>query len=136
MATYIGGDVLSVTCNHPTLGSFNFKTKSDNDYDMDPGGNRSADDVNGITPDGQMIDKVNRVRWSFSGVLMADFISNQEIENLPLLSGSPEQGTWTIVLISGAVYKGKGKPVGDITVGTNNSEATVKISGGGNLEKL
>jgi len=36
-----------------------------------------------ITGGGEFIDQVNRVRWSFEGPLQADFISNNELLNLP-----------------------------------------------------
>lgn len=136
MPKYSGGDLLEVTCNHPTLGNFNFATKSNESYTLDPGGNRSNDDANGVTGDGTFIDQVNRVRWSFEGPLLADFFSNNELENLPLLAESADLGTWTFSHISGVVWRGKGKFVGDIQIDTNTSQLTAKIAGGGVLEKL
>tara|TARA_R110000782_G_scaffold260359_1_gene351573 strand:- start:383 stop:793 length:411 start_codon:yes stop_codon:yes gene_type:complete len=136
MPKYIGGDLVEITCNHPTLGNFNFATKSNESYTLDPGGNRSNDDANGITGDGTMIDQVNRVRWSFEGPLMADFESNNELDNLPKLAESSELGTWTFSHISGVVWRGKGKFVGDIQIDTNTSQLTAKLSGGGKIEKL
>jgi hypothetical protein len=136
MPKYIGGDLIEITCNHPTLGSLNFATKSNETYTLDPGGNRSEDDANMISGNGVMIDKVNRVRWSFEGPLMADFDSNQELDILPKLAESSEQGTWTISHISGVVWRGRGKHVGDISIDTNTAQITVKLAGGGKLEKL
>lgn len=136
MAQYIGGDLLEVTCNHPTLGSFSFAAKSNESYTVDSGGPRSNDDSNAITGNGEFIDQINRVRWSFEGPLLADFISKQEIENFPKLAGSPELGTWTFSHISGVVWRGRGKIVGDIQIDTNTAQVTIKISGGGILETL
>lgn len=136
MPKYQGGDLLEITCNHPTLGNFNFATKSNESYTLDPGGNRSNDDANAVTGNGIFIDQVNKVRWSFEGPLVADFDSNNEIENLPLLAQSSELGTWTFSHISGAVWRGRGKFVGDIQVDTNTSQITSKIAGGGKIEKL
>lgn len=136
MARYVGGDITGITCNHPTLGSFNFAAKSNESYTIDPGGKRSNDDANSVTADGTMIDQVNAVRWSFEGPIMSDFISNQEVENFPALAESFDLATWTFTLISGTIYKGLGKPVGDFTIDTNTSQATTKIAGGGKLEKL
>jgi len=136
MAQFIGGDVTGITCNHPTLGSFNFSTKSNESYTLDPGGFRSNDDSNSITPDGNVITQINRVRWSFEGPIMADFQSNQEIKNFPLLSQNSVDTVWTISLINGTVYKGTGRPVGDFTVDTNTAQATTKLSGGGILEQI
>ena len=136
MPKYIGGDLVEITVNHPTLGNFNFATKSNESYTLDPGGNRSNDDANGIAGNGEFIDQVNKVRWSFEGPLVADFSSGNEIENLPKLAESSEQGTWTFSHISGVVWKGKGKCVGDINIDTNTAQLTAKIAGGGKLEKL
>lgn len=136
MQKYIGGDLLEITCNHPTLGSFTFATKSNESYTIDPGGNRSNDDANMVTGQGEMIDQVNRVRWSFEGPLMADFNSGNEIDNLPKLAESSELATWTFSHISGVVWRGRGKHVGDIQIDTNTAQITAKIAGGGKLEKL
>ena len=133
---YSGGDLIEITCNHPTLGSFSFATKSNESYTLDPGGFRSNDDANMITGSGTFIDQVNRVRWSFEGPLMADFVSNNEILNLPELASSSELATWTFTHISGTIWRGKGKFVGDIKVDTKTKQLTAKIAGGGKLEKL
>ncbi len=133
---YSGGDLVEVTCNHPTLGNFSFATKSNESYTLDPGGKRSNDDANGVTGNGIMIDQINVVRWSFEGPLMVDFAGNTELDNLPKLSGSPELATWTFSHLSGVVWRGLGKFVGDVQVDTNTAQLTAKISGGGVLEKL
>jgi hypothetical protein len=39
-------------------------------------------------------------------------------------------------MINGAVYKGKGRPVGDIQTDSNAGTMTLKIAGGGTLEKI
>ena len=136
MATFTGGDITGITCNHPTLGSFNFSSKSNESYTLDPGGFRANDDANSITPDGKSINQINRVRWFFEGVIMADFQTNQEVENIPLLSQSSDDSVWTVSLISGVIYKGTGRPVGDFNIDTNTSQSSTKISGGGRLEKI
>lgn len=136
MAKYIGGDIQEITCNHPTLGSFKFATKSSESYTIDPGGFRSNDDANMITGSGDFIDQVNRVRWSFEGPVMVDFESGNELENLPALAESSELGTWTFEMVNGTVYRGLGKYVGDINVDSNNAQLTAKIAGSRKLEKL
>lgn len=136
MGQYRGGDFISVTCNHPSLGSFKFATKSNESYTMDPGGFRSNDDSNMVTGDGQMIDQVNRVRWSFEGPLQVDFSSGNELENLPKLAESGEMATWTFEHVSGVTWRGRGKHVGDIQVDSNNAQMSAKLAGGGRLEKL
>lgn len=136
MPKFIGGDLTEITCNHPTLGNFNFSTKSNESYTLDPGGHRSNDDDASVSGDGNMIDQINRVRWSFEGPILADFESNNEIENLPKLAQSAELATWTFTHISGAVWRGKGKFVGDLKIETNESTISSKIAGGGKIEKL
>lgn len=130
---YVGGDMIEITCNHPTLGSFNFSTKSNESYTVDPGGIRSNDDANSVTGAGIYLDQMNRVRWSFEGPLMVDFKNDTERDALTKLTKSAELGTWTFSHISGAIWRGKGKPVGDITFDTNNAQMTSKIAGGGEL---
>lgn len=136
MSKFIGGDLLEITCNHPTLGNFTFATKSNESYTMDPGGTRSNDDANMVSGQGEMIDQVNKVRWSFEGPILVDFSSGNEIDNLPALAESSELGTWTFSHISGVVYRGRGKFVGDIQVDTNTAQITGKLAGGGKLERL
>ena len=136
MAKYTGGDIIEITCNHPTLGSFKFATKSNESYTLDPGGFRSNDDANMVTGGGEYIDQVNRVRWSFEGPLQADFISNNELLNLPKLAENTDLATWTFTHISGITWRGRGKFVGDIQIDTNTAQLTAKIAGGGKLEQL
>ena len=136
MPKYTGGDLIEITCNHPTLGNFNFATKSNESYSLDPGGKRSNDDAAMVAGDGTFIDQINNVRWSFEGPLIADFDSGNEIENLPKLAESIELGTWTFSHITGVVWTGKGKLVGDISIDTNTAQLTAKIAGGSKLEKL
>ena len=133
---YTGGDLVEITVNHPTLGNFNFSTKSGEAYTLDPGGRRSEDDDSLVTGNGDMIDKVTQKRWSFEGPLMADFISANETENLPKLAASPELGTWTFTHISGVTWRGRGKFVGDIKIDTSEATMPVKIAGSKSLEKL
>ena len=136
MARYVGGDFLGITFNHPTLGNFNFSTKSNESYTLDPGGKRSNDDSNGVTGNGEMIDQINAVRWSFEGVLVVDFASGNELNNLPLIAESPELGTWTFSHISGNTWRGRGKFVGDIQVDTNTAQISGKLAGGRKLDSI
>lgn len=135
MPTYSGGDVEEIVCKH-SLGTFRFQTKSNEDFTLNPGGFRANDDEDSITGGGQMIDQINRKRWSLEGPIAVDMESENESKNLPLLAKSSELGVWTISLANGTVYKGKGKPVGDLNFGTNEVQMTLKVSGSGILEKI
>lgn len=135
MARYLGGDILEIVCQH-TLGEFRFATKSNEDFNIDEGGIRVNDDANQITGNGQAIYQKNRVRWMVEGPIAVDFKAGTEQNTLNNLAEHPDEGTWTITHISGTIWKGKGKPVGDLQPSTNTAQMTLKISGGGKLEGL
>lgn len=136
MANFIGGDIVEAVCSHPTLGDFRFQAKSNESFTLDPGGIRTNDDANSVTGGGEMIQQMNRVLWSLEGPIAVDMISSNEMENLPKLAEIPELGTWTLTHISGSIFKGKGKPVGDLQIDTNSAQMTLKVAGGGKLEKI
>lgn len=133
---FIGGDIIEITYNHPTLGSGRFVPKSNEDGTFDPGGFRSNDDGNMIAGNSEMIDQMNRVRWSFEGSIAWDMNDVDEITNARLLASSPVLTEFTIEHINGTVWKGTGKPVGDIQGNTNVSTFTMKLSGGGQMQKI
>ena len=136
MPKYVGGDIIEITCNHPVLGEFRFQAKSNEAFTLDPGGLRSNDDANMVTGAGTMIDQVNRVRWSLEGPVAVDHESGNELENLPALAESSELGTWTITHVSGTIWTGKGKVVGDLNSDTNAASMTLKVGGSGKLQRL
>jgi hypothetical protein len=133
---FTGGDILEISYKHPTVGAGTWFPKSSEDGTNDPGGYRSADDANMVTSDGQMIDQMNRVRWSFEGVVAWDMATNDELNQARLLTSSPILADWTITHINGTVWGGKGKPVGDINGNTNTAQMSVKLAGGGLLTKI
>lgn len=136
MASFQAGDILEIVCSHPTLGEFRFSPKANESFTFDPGGVRTNDDASQITGNGQGIYQKNRVRWSIEGPIAVDFTSGNEMENLPKLAESSEEGVWTISHISGNIWKGKGIVVGDLQPDTNAATMTLKVSGSGKLEKL
>ena len=129
-----GGDILEITYNHPTIGTGVLYPKSNEDSTYDLGGFRSSDDANMIDGAGNMIDQINRVRWSFSVKTGWDMTQVGELEIISALSASPQQGVYTILNVNGIIYKGKGKFVGDIQGNGNTSTVDIKLSGGGVLE--
>lgn len=134
--SFIGGDVTEVVCKHPELGDFRFSAKANEAFTLDPGGFRSNDDASAITGDGKVIDQINRVRWSLEGPIAVDLVSDNEMAALPELAAHPLPGVWTMTHISGRISKGTGKPVGDLQPDTNAATMTLKVSGGGKLEKI
>jgi hypothetical protein len=132
----VGGDIIEVTCNHPTLGAFVYFPKSAEDSTYDLGGYRATDDANMVDGGGNMIDQLNRARWSFEVPLSMDMITEETMESLVSMAGSTELGEWTFTNINGTVYQGTGKPVGDLQGNGNASTIPLKVSGGGRLRKI
>lgn len=118
MAT--GGDNIQMTCNHSVLGSFVFFFKANEDGTVMRGGYGSNDDANMVTGDGRMLDQMNRKLGSFeTPPIEWDMVGADELDQLRQLQSSPIRGNWTITNISGAIWGGVGKPVGDIGGSTN-----------------
>lgn len=132
----VGGDIIEAAFNHPTIGSGVIFPKAGEDSTFDLGGFRSDDSDDMIDGSGQMIDKINRKRWSAEMTVAWDNNDRQELEKVTLLAASPVPATWTISHISGAVYKGTGKPVGDLKGNGNNATFPLKLAGGFNLKKI
>lgn len=132
----IGGDILEITFNHPTIGSGTIYPKSAEDSTIDLGGFRSEDDENMIDGSGAMIDKMTRARWGVETKVAWDNNVAQELEKLNDLAASPVQADWTITHISGTVWGGTGKPVGDLKGSGNDGTFSLKIAGGGKLKKI
>ena len=131
-----GGDLIEITWNHPTLGTGSIYPKANESSTYDPGGLRSADDANMIDGAGRMIDQVSRVRWSMETTIAVDLVDENTMQVLANLAASPQEADWTFTNANGSVYKGKGKPVGDLQPDGLASTMTLKVSGGGTLQKL
>ena len=132
----VGGDIIEITYKHPTLGSGTIFPKASEDSTYDLGGFRSNDDASAIDGGGNIIDQLNRVRWSFEVAVAADMNVDGTLEKLVELASSPVQAEWDFSHINGTVYRGKGKPVGDLQLNGNASTMTLKVSGGGKLKKV
>lgn len=132
----VGGDIIEITFNHPTIGSGVIFPKSAEDSTFDPGGFRSNDDANMIDGGGNMIDQLNRVRWSLESTVAWDMNTREDLEKIAQLAASPVLADWTFSHINGTVYGGKGKPVGDVQGNGNAATFTLKVAGGGTLKKV
>lgn len=132
----VGGDILEVFCSHSELGDFRFYPKANESYTLDKGGISTSDDENGITGGGDIIQQMNRRRWSFEGPIAVDFAAGITEDAINNLAESPILGTWTISHISGASWVGKGKPVGVPTSDTNTAILTLKVAGSNKLETI
>lgn len=132
----VGGDILEISFNHPTIGQGFLFPKSAEDSTFDLGGNRSNDDANMVDGGGQMIDQMNVVRWSFEGTVAWDMNTREDLNKVVALSESPILADWTITSINGTVWGGKGKPVGDLQGNGNAATFALKIAGSGKLKKI
>jgi hypothetical protein len=135
MANFIFGDTDEIVCQH-SLGEFRFSPKANESSTIDKGGVRANDDASQVTSNGQMMSQLNRVLWSWECPIAVDTISDNEMTNLAKLAAHPELGIWTFSLLSGTIYKGKGRPVGDLQADSNAGTMTLKVAGGGVLEKI
>lgn len=131
-----GGDVFEVTYNHPTLGSGTFFVKSGEDTTFDPGGFRTEDDMGAVAGNGEVIKKLNRMRWSFEGPVAWNMITTNEIEQLSQLASDPLDAQWTISHVNGTVWSGLGTVVGDINGSGQDATIPMKISGGQRMTKI
>jgi len=132
----VGGDIVEITYNHPTLGSGTLFPKASEDSTYDLGGPRGNDDANMVTGNGQTIRQLNNVRWTFEVTLAWDMNSKEDLEKLTKMAGDPDEADWTFSHINGTIYSGKGSPVGDIKGNGNTSTTPLKVSGGGKLKKI
>jgi hypothetical protein len=132
----VGGDIIEITYNHPDLGSGVFYPKSAEDSTIDYGGFRSNDDANMVDGGGNMIDQMNRARWSFETTCAMEMNVDDSLARLKALASSPKQASWTFSHINGSVWGGNGKPVGDPAGNGNAATFTLKCAGGGELKKI
>lgn len=125
-----GGDILEVSYKHPTLGQGILSVKSDEDSELDLGGFRTADDEKSIASNGEDIPVMTRSRWSATFTMATDFTSELDLQKVSEMAGNAVPGEWTITHISGAVYRGTGRPVGDVKGALKNATTQIKIAGG------
>lgn len=135
MANFVFGDVIEIVCNHEG-NTYRFSPKANETFNVDFGGIRVNDDANQITSNGQIMRQLNRNRWAIDGPIAVDTISSTEQNALNVMSASPSLGIWQISLISGAILKGQGSPVGDLQYDSNAGTLALKIAGSGELERI
>lgn len=124
-----GGDILEITCNHPTQGTVTFYPKSNEDSTFDPGGFRGVDDANMVDGAGRLIRQMNRVRAMFEVTIAKDDNTEETMEVLAAIAASPADAVWTVTHINGSVWKINGAPVGDIQGNMNQGTMTLKVAG-------
>lgn len=126
----VGGDILEITYNHPTLGSGVLHPKSGEDNSYFPGGIITGSDENMIDGSGAPIWQKNRKRGFFEVVCANDQNLGQEFEKIIALSADPVAADWTFTNINGTVYGGSGKPVNIADANLNQATFTLRVEGG------
>lgn len=121
------GDILSLTSNHPTLGSFVYKVLRTQDNTLDTGGDRTNDDINMKTGANEMVWQINGKGGQLN-VTVVDDMQKKTAERLSQEAGALADSTWTLSHINGFVYSGEGRPVGDIIPNVNTGALTLKIN--------
>lgn len=125
----VGGDIIELSYNHPTVGSGSLLPKANESSTFDKGGFRSDDDTNGIDGGGTAIRKMNRARWSVETLIAHDSNIKKEYDKVVAMAQSPLPATWVITHVNGSIYSGEGFPVGDLKFNGNDATFSLKISG-------
>jgi len=131
--SYQGGDMIEITANHDTIGSYTFSIPSEEDATVDLGGIKSEITVAG---DGSSIDTMTRKPWKFEVPVCWDVLDVNTLDILQRMQESPVHTDFTFTNISGAIFAGKGKPVGDLTGSMKDSKISATFTGGGRLAKI
>lgn len=125
-----GGDVVEVKFSHPTIGQGSFFAMANQGNTFDPGGFRTSDDAAMIDGSGEPVWQMNRTRAGFEILISNDMSIREDLQKVVALASSVDQADWTVSLINGTVWAGKGKPVGDISAELNASTITLKVAAG------
>ena len=133
---FTGGDILEITYNHEVEGSGTLFCKSGEDGTLDMGGFRTDDDAASLASNGKMINKINRVLGSFEATIAWDMTDQDELDKLRKMAASSFLADWTISSISGAIWGGKGKPVGDLKGNTNTAVISLKLAFEGEVKRI
>lgn len=126
----VGGDIVEITYNHPTLGSGVLYPKAGEDNAYFTGGVLTSSDANMIDGSGNPIWQKNRTRAYFVAVVSNDMNSKNELEKMIQLSADPVPAQWTFTVINGAVYGGEGKPVGEMEGNINQATFPIRVEAG------
>ncbi len=126
----VGGDIIEITWNHPTLGTGILLPKSGEDNSYFPGGIITASDENMIDGGGNPIWQKNRRRGFFEAVVVNDQNNGEELQKMIDLTASPVPADWTFTIVNGTVYGGSGKPVDSFEGNINQATFTLRVEGG------
>jgi len=122
----VGGSIQEIA-----IGGRLFNVAADADASRKLGGFETEVQANG---NGSVRYIKTRVPWSLDGVVLdiEDVRGDQEF--LQNNADSNEEVDIAITYASGITYQGRGKVVGEVVCSSQNTTATVTLSGGGKLE--
>ena len=95
----VGGDILEISFNHPTIGSGLLRPKAGEDNTYDVGGIRTGDDANMIDGGGTPILQKNRVRGFFEVVVSNDMNEQEDLDKMALIAADSVEAEWTFTII-------------------------------------
>lgn len=127
------GDLLSLSCAHPTLGSRVFEIKSQSDFSWQRGGYKINDDDGNITSSGKFFAQMNAYPWSAEATVVSN---SGDVEYLQDIANTGVPATWTFTHISEGIYVGSGFCVGDISDNLQSGEMSLTFKGSKILERL
>ena len=131
-----GGDIDEITYSNPDAGTGVFSPKGGEAFTFDTGGFTVNDDAQGIAGNGQAIYTKSRKRWSIEGPIAWDMFVIDELDVLQQLQASNNETQFTVTLVNGVTYSGKGFVVGEPQGDSLAATIGIKISGGGKMKKL
>lgn len=132
---YVGGDIIEININHPVLGARTAFPKSGENNTLNPGGFITQDDAGATTGAGKAIYTMNNERWELNAVIAWDMNQDLDLEFFRALAGHITEADYTVQMINGSVYTGKGKPVGSFAGSVNEATFPLKLQGSEKMKK-
>ena len=126
----VHGDIREITVNHPVLGSRSFFPKANEGNTYDQGGVRNSDDAANIAGNGDLIISKSQFSGMLEALIENDMNIREDADFVNQLAASPVQGVYTFSVVNGAVWKGRGVPVGDIQPDIMAGTFTLKLAVG------
>lgn len=128
-----GGDILEVSWLHPTLGAGFFYPVSGSESTFNKGGLRTNDN-SPVDAAGRLIRTMNRQPGKFSLTVASDPVDSQEFDTASTIASDLAEAIWTVALINGAIYKGKGSIEGSLELDGQKSTFPLTVVCGAGLE--
>jgi hypothetical protein len=126
----VGGDIIEVTYNHPTLGTGFFKAVVGEANTFQPGGFMNSDEETGLNAQGGLIIDKTRTRAFFEIVVESDLNVDEDLIRAKALAENTAPANWSISIVNGTIWSGSGVPVGAMDADIKASRFTLKVASG------